>query len=88
MELLCKKCILRAICVSHTDIVCVELASYIAPKGNTIPLRYVHAKKFLKKLKQVRRGRNGFWLSVPWWLSMPDAIKKRREKFGLDTPHI
>lgn len=88
MELPCKKCISRAICVSYRNIVCVELVSYIAPKGNTIPLRYVHTKKFLKNLKQVRCGRGGFWLNIPWWLTIPDAIKKRRKALGLDIPHI
>lgn len=88
MELPCKKCISRAVCVSDKHILCIELASYIAPKGLVIPLKYIHAKKFLKNLKEVRRGRDGYWLYVPWWLTVSDTIKKRRRDFGLDIPHI
>ena len=88
MELPCKKCILRAICVSYKNILCDKLASYVAPKGNVIPLRYIHAKKFLKNLKDIRRDRGGHWLNIPWWLTISDMIKKRRRDIGLDIPHI
>lgn len=53
------------------NLVCGILARYIAPKGNVIPLRYIHVKKIFPNLSGIRREYNG---EIGHWLNIPDGL--------------
>ena len=76
----CLVCLKRFRCATgHANKVCGLLAKYIAPKGTVIPFRYIHVKKILPNLMDVRwelNGVPGHWLNIPYNLTISKLWKK------------
>jgi len=86
----CLICLKRPICsCGHPDVLCGMLAKYLQPNNQVIPLRYIHAKKILPKLKDVKwewEGEIGGWLNIPYALTISDYDRRRRLEKGLYVP--